>query len=326
MPAAPLVPILRQLRRVAAGPVAGRPDADLLRQFVRARDEAAFAELVRRHGPLVWGVCARLLADRHAAEDAFQATFLVLARRAASVGRPAAVGCWLYGVARRVAGKLRRRPASAPLPDVVDRSITAPLDALTARELTRLLDDELGRLPDRLRAPLVLCYLEGATRDEAAERLGCPLSTLKKRLERGRDRLHESLVRRGLGLSAALLATLLFGQSAAAVPVAAAKKTAHAALALASGNGTEGVVSSRVGHLVNGGIGMTGSNKVKAEPRALHPGVLRLSRGREMARETGHRAKVGGTPRRLHHHIANDGREPGDGADETETGRWQLQD
>jgi len=150
---------------------------------------------------------------------------------------------------------------------------------MTAQELLGILDEELLALPEPLRAPLVLCYLEGATRDEAAERLGCPLSTLKKRLERGRDRLHESLVRRALGLSAALLATLLFGQSAAAVPVAAAKKTAHAALALASGNGTEGVVSSRVGQLVNGGIGMTGSNKVKAALSMLLLGGLLATAG-----------------------------------------------
>ena len=134
---------------------------------------------------------------------------------------------------------------------------------MTGQELLAVLDEELLALPESLRAPLVLCYLEGATRDEAAERLGCPLSTLKKRLERGRDRLHAALVRRGLGLSAALLGTLLAG-SASAVPLVFISKTIHAAAALAAGNTAKGMISTQVSQLLNGGISMTGGSKIKA--------------------------------------------------------------
>ncbi len=241
MPAAPLVPILRQLRRVAAGPMVARSDADLLGRFVRTREEAAFEELIRRHGPIVWGVCTRLLADRHAAEDAFQATFMVLARRAAAVNRPAAVGCWLYGVARRIAGRLRRHAVPGPLPDIVDGTSTTPLDALTARELATLLDDELCRLPDRLRGPLVLCYLEGRTRDEAASALGWSVGTLKRRLEQGRTLLRSRLTRRGVDLSAVLLtAALAEGSATAAMPAGLVATTAGVAATFA----VEGVAES----------------------------------------------------------------------------------
>src|SRR5262245_54470125 len=105
---AALTAILRHVRRATPALPTDRPDADLVARYARARDEVPFRELLRRHGPLVWGVCSRLLRDRHTAEDAFQATFLVLARRAASIRRPESVASWLYGVARRVAGKLRR--------------------------------------------------------------------------------------------------------------------------------------------------------------------------------------------------------------------------
>src|SRR5207253_10989872 len=140
------------------------------------------------------------------AEDAFQATFLVLARRPTAVRRPDALGCWLHGVARRVAGKLRRPPAVAvnERAPIADASAT-PLDRVTGRELLGLLDEELGNLPERLRAPLVLCYLEGRTRDDAARALGWSLGTLKRRLEQGKAGLRVRLERRGASLPAALL-------------------------------------------------------------------------------------------------------------------------
>jgi len=168
---APIGPALRHIRTLAAGAGPGQlPDGELLRRFVARRDEAAFTALVGRHGPLVWGVCRRLLSDAHDAEDAFQATFLTLARKAASIRKPGAVGPWLYGVAARSAAqartdRARRAGKAAPVP----ASPADPLAELTGRELSALLDEELARLPERCRAPLVLCYLEGQTRDEAAQ-------------------------------------------------------------------------------------------------------------------------------------------------------------
>jgi RNA polymerase sigma factor (sigma-70 family) len=196
--------IARRLRGWAAETVTV-PDGDLLARFVAAGDEPAFAELVGRHGPRVFGVCYRVLRDRHDAEDAFQATFLVLARRAKVVREFQSVGAFLIGVAYRIASRLRRqrtRRAHVPLPDVGTESP----DDVTWRDVQRVLDEELSALPERLRDPLVLCYLEGLTRDEAARALGLKLSTLRGRLEDGRERLHTRLARRGVELSAVLLA------------------------------------------------------------------------------------------------------------------------
>jgi RNA polymerase sigma factor (sigma-70 family) len=278
MPAAPLVPILRQLRRVAAGPIAARSDADLLGRFVRTRDEIAFEELVRRHGPAVWGVCTRLLTDRHAAEDAFQATFMVLARRAAAVGRPAAVGCWLYGVGRRVAGKLRgRRRAVMTMRDFASPAPT-PLDAITGRELATMLDDELDRLPERLRNPLVLCYLDGRTRDEAAAALGLSIGTFKRRLEQGRAVLCARLTRRGVGLPAALLTTALLttalaeGAAEATLPVGLAMAAARSASAFVA----DGLAGSAPAALAVAAMRTVLVTKVRASA-LLAAGVLALT-------------------------------------------------
>ena len=197
---------VRRIRSLTAPAPDGVSDNDLLGRFLTTRDESAFAALVARHGPMVFGVCRRVLADRHTAEDAFQATFLVLARRASAIRRTASLGYWLHGVAFRVANKLKarlaRQPRSASLPDLPADS----RDDVSWRDVRRILDEEVSRLPERLRLPILLCYFEGKTRDEAAEALGCRLSTLRGRLEDGRERLKARLVRRGVELSAALLA------------------------------------------------------------------------------------------------------------------------
>jgi RNA polymerase sigma factor (sigma-70 family) len=194
--------LLQRLRR-AAEPA----DAELLRRFVAGRDADAFAALVGRHGPMVLGVCRRVLRHPHDAEDACQATFLVLARRAAAVRRPGSVGCWLHGVALRVARRLaadaaRRRAVEAPAPPDVPPAAVE----VTWREVQAVLDEELARLPERYRQPLVLCYLEGRTQAEAARLLGWGPGTFRGRLDRGRMRLRDRLTRRGLGLPAVLLA------------------------------------------------------------------------------------------------------------------------
>jgi RNA polymerase sigma factor (sigma-70 family) len=219
--------LIRCLRRLPGGT---RPDAALLRAFV-AGDQEAFRTLVSRHGPLVLGVCRRVLSDDHAAEDAFQATFLVLARRADSVRTAGTLSAWLFGVARRVALKARtaNRRRSRHETRVSKQSIrsTEPADALTARELLAALDEELARLPIDYREPLLLCYWQGLTRDQAARRLGCSAGAVHGRLERGRARLAEQLRRRGFGPEALLVAPL----AAAAMPGDLLAQTAGLAVA-----------------------------------------------------------------------------------------------
>jgi RNA polymerase sigma factor (sigma-70 family) len=200
--------LLRHVRRLVV-PADSAPgtDADLLARFVRAGDEDAFAALVRRHGPLVLGVCRRVLRDAHQAEDAFQAVWLVLARKAATVRPGESLAAWLHGVAHQVArnalrGATRRRRregAARPAPGPRD-----PLDELTARELLLVLEEEVQRLPPPYRLPVVLCCLEGLSLEEAAARLGWTTGSVKGRLERGRQRLHQRLAKRGVTLGAVL--------------------------------------------------------------------------------------------------------------------------
>jgi RNA polymerase sigma factor (sigma-70 family) len=225
MASASLYGVLHYLRRLGAAgpPAAGEGDADLLRRFASGGDADAFAALVGRHGPLVWGVCTRALRDGPDAEDAFQATFVVLARKAGAVRRPELLGPWLYGVARRVAAKsraaaTRRRAAVQDLPEP---TAVDPTPDVVWRDLRPVLDEEVGRLPEKYRVPFVLCHLKGLTNDEAARRLGCPKGTVVSRLSRARERLRDRLTRRGLGVPAGLLAAAVADHAAAAVPAAA---------------------------------------------------------------------------------------------------------
>src|SRR5262245_26765118 len=198
------------------------PDGELLDRFLRRQDEAAFAALVHRHGAMVLAACRRVLHNPHDAEDACQATFLILAHKAAAIRKRDALGSWLHGVAVRVARDLRAklaRRAARPLTAGDDVARPEGTEALTWNEVREALDEELRRLPEHYRAALVLCYLEGRSRDEAALQLGWSLPTLRGRLERGRALLHARLVRRGLTLSAALVAGALAHDAAAgAVP------------------------------------------------------------------------------------------------------------
>jgi RNA polymerase sigma factor (sigma-70 family) len=227
--------ILRHLRRLVAGREATAPDRDLLRSYLECRDEAAFAALVERHGPMVLGVCRSVLRHAHDAEDAFQATFLVLARNAQAIRRPDGLASWLHGVAYRVALKAR---AAAARRQALEQAAPAPApsaDDLTWGEVRAILHAELAALPERFRGPLVLCYLQGLTQEEAARRLGWPATTVKGRLQRGRNLLRGRLERRGLGLSAALGAVALSGEALARpLPPGLAAATVHAALLPAS--------------------------------------------------------------------------------------------
>src|SRR5262245_56059036 len=218
-------------------------DAYLLERFVLARDGDAFSELVRRHGPMVLGVCRRVLRNREDAQDAFQVTFLVLARKAASVGQPELLANWLYGVAYRTAVRVRDRAArrkfherqSAAMPNLADPS---PADT---REVLDVLDEELEHLPEMYRTLIVLCYLEGKTHQEAARQLALPVGSVSWRMNRAKELLHRRLTRRGLALSAAVFGLLLSGQRAAAAAVAGGltEDTTRAAVGFAEGRSEE---------------------------------------------------------------------------------------
>jgi RNA polymerase sigma factor (sigma-70 family) len=193
-------------------------DSQLLKRFVNRQDETAFAALVKRHGRMVLGVCRRVLQDAHDADDAFQTTFLVLVRKAGSIAQPELLGNWLYGVAYRVAVKARANDARrsenerrAPAMALVD-----PMVEVTGRELRSVLDAELSHLPEKYRAPLVLCYLKGKTNEEAARMLGWSTGSMSGRLARARELLRKRLVSRGLALSAGVFAILLSKNAAAA--------------------------------------------------------------------------------------------------------------
>jgi RNA polymerase sigma factor (sigma-70 family) len=250
--------LLRRLRRCAHAEDAARPsDGQLLGAFIERRDEEAFTRLVERHGPMVLGVCRRVLASVHDAEDAFQATFLVLVRKARAIGRRELVGNWLYGVAYRTAlearaKKLRRMARQKPIADVAGPVAESPL---VARELQALLDRELSRLPDKYRVPVVLCDLEGRGRRAVAQQLGVPEGTLSSRLATARKLLSARLSRHGLALGVGVLTAALGRQApAAGIPPALISSTVGAAMALGAGNaaGVSGVVSANVFALIEG--------------------------------------------------------------------------
>ncbi len=241
--------VLTYLRRFALLEERGVADAQLLERFLAGREESAFAELVRRHGPLVLSVCRRVLGEAHDAADAFQATFLVLVRKASSIVPRSRVGPWLYGVARRTALKARcaaarRRRAEQDAARV--RPNTMP-PADLGNDLRPLFDEEMGHLPEKYRAPLVLCLVEGRSRKEAAGLLNWSEGTLSGRLARAKELLGARLRRRGVALTgAALLAALTDSAAAAEVPPALALATVQAATAFAGPAGATALSRSVV--------------------------------------------------------------------------------
>ena len=241
-----LADVLRHIRTlVTVRAHADQTDRQLLTQFATTRNEAAFATLVGRHGPVVLGVCRRILRNAHDAEDAFQATFLVLARKAGSVRWQRSVGSWLYEVATRIAQGIRtdlareqaRKRANRELlgsgtfgPNRFASPIADPLVATAQQEMLSILDEELSRLPPRYLEPVILCYLKGKTHEEAAQEIGCPIGSMSRHLARAHELLRERLVRRGVALPTALLSSALGDRALATVPARLSNTTVKAAL------------------------------------------------------------------------------------------------
>jgi RNA polymerase sigma factor (sigma-70 family) len=193
-------------------------DGQLLECYLARRDEAALAQLIERYGPLVLSLCRRLLRQAQDAEDVFQATFLLLVRKADSIGRPESVGSWLYGVAYRLARQVQANNARRPttpgeLPEV---AIESP-DQVQWQDVGSVLDEEIDRLPECYRTPFILCHVQGKTNEEAAQQLGCAKGTVLSRLARARQRLRVRLSRRGVTLSGTALAALLLPPTSTAV-------------------------------------------------------------------------------------------------------------
>jgi RNA polymerase sigma factor (sigma-70 family) len=248
--------VLQHLRRaVLLRDGAGLTDGQLLECFLTQRDEAAFAALVRRHGPMVWGVCRRVLQNHHDAEDAFQATFFVLVRKAASIVPREMVANWLYGVAHQTA--LKARSVAARRKKRERQVVPMPEPAVEGpdrwHDLQPLLDQELSRLPDKYRIPIILCDLEGKTRKEAARQLGWPEGTVAGRLATARKMLANRLARRGVTLSAGALAAVLAHNAACAcVPPSVVSSTIQAASLLAAGEAAASVISANAAALTEG--------------------------------------------------------------------------
>src|SRR5262245_4770018 len=226
-------------------------DRELLRRFADENDQSAFASLVTRHTSMVFGICRRVLPTVQDAEDACQATFVILSKKANSGRWQASIANWLYATARRIARNARvaavrraRREGNAAARPPVEQ-----WDRMTGRELLRVLDEELDKLPPRYREPLVLCYLQGLTRDEAAARLVCSPGTLKIHLERGRKRLGDALTRRGVAVGAGVL-TLAATSTAGASP----SRLTDAVLASVAGKPSAAVAALAKGGAMNGSL------------------------------------------------------------------------
>jgi len=268
-------------------------DRELVTRFVQQHDQAAFSALVRRHASIVWSVCRRVLGQHADIEDAVQATFVLLSRKAAGLKHPELVGAWLHAVARKVALKARNRqsrdrvvPLDQDVPHTQD-----PLDVLSGREVLAILDEELARLPEEYRAVLLLCCIEGKSREEAAQRLGWSEGSVKGRLERGRDLLSRRLSRRGLTLSAALGASLVWQTTTAyaAIPAVAHVLESATPQAVALANAVAGSLGTGIwikwglvgALLLTGtgvGVGIWGSAQVEPSSRTYQQQVTSPNR------------------------------------------------
>ncbi len=255
----PRAPNILRFLRSALGPgVDGPSDAALLARFAQYRDESAFELLVWRHSAMVLRVGRSLLRDEHAAEDVCQATFLALARQAASIGRSGTVAGWLYRVARRIAGQLmvrRRKNHVSSALDVDQLSVpNSEHEPAIEAEIAQVLHDELDRLPEKYRVPLLLCYFDGLSVADAASRLGWPVGTVAGRASRGRERLRRRLISRGIAVPAAGLVASSAPSAGSALPPKLMRELAHAAAAFADHAAPIPEISEHVRLLAKGAI------------------------------------------------------------------------
>jgi RNA polymerase sigma factor (sigma-70 family) len=296
MDAGPVNAVLQHVRRLATvETVRALPDNQLLQRFLASQEEAAFAALLHRHGPMVWRVCQRVLRHRQDAEDVFQATFLALARKAATIRKMASVACWLHGVAYRLARRLQAEKARKLTwrPGPTDQPHD-PADQASGQELQAVLDEELDQLPDKYRTPLVLCYLEGRTRDEAAKHLGWSLGTFKRRLDRGRKLLATRLTRRGVTLGVTLFSAVLVPDAvSAAVPPTLINLICKAVTPKGAGEAATGILSAQVAALTEGMVNAMAKAKLKLVA-AVVLAVLTLAGG--MGLWAAHQMRAGEPP------------------------------
>jgi RNA polymerase sigma factor (sigma-70 family) len=255
-------------------------DRQLLELFVRQHDEESFTQLVQRHGPMVLGVCRQILRREQDAEDAFQATFLVLSSKAGSIRSREALPNWLFNVANRLSKRMRAAAARRQSHEVelVEPPLSEPEPEEGTCSLGPILNEEIGRLPDKYRIPFVLCYVEGKTNEEAARQLGCPTGTVFSRLARARDGLRARLKYRGVVISSGALAaalTSLTEQASAAVPPPLVNTTVRAAMRFRTDTtGGTSRVSARVVEMVQWAVKVHG-RRLRAGPAAT---TLRGSR------------------------------------------------
>src|SRR5262245_46840662 len=246
--------VVKYVRRIASlADLAASTDGQLLEGFVSCRDDDALTELVRRHGPMVLGVCRRVLANAADAEDAFQATFLVLVRKAQTVVPREMVGKWLYGVARRTALFAKRNAAKQfDLKRGPTRMCEPKANADRVVEMLAVLDEELGRLPEKYRVPIILCDLSGRSIRNVANQLKVPNGTIASRLHRARLMLANRMKRHSESMTVTALAVLLAGQASASLPPTLLNVTAKAVVATAGCVGSTLGVTSHVAQLTEG--------------------------------------------------------------------------